>query len=107
MQQGGSSVTEKAKQAAEALKEEVKQAAESGKETLKSTAGTAKDAVEKGKEKVGEASKPMRIAISAPSTPEHKVGPILWPCITAGVTEGLQGPSAQRCDVMLSWQSGR
>ncbi len=73
MQQGGQSVTEKAKQAAEALKEEVKQAAESGKEGLKSTASTAKDAVEKGKEKAGEASKPMRISISAPSTPEHKV----------------------------------
>ena len=73
MQQGGTSIAEKAKQAAEALKAEVKQAAESGKDTLKSTASTAKDAAEKGKEKVGEASRPMRISISAPSTPEHKV----------------------------------
>ena len=82
MQQGSSSVTEKAKQAAEALKEEVKQAAESGKEALKSTVSTAKDAVEKGKEKVGDSSKPMRISISAPSTPEHKVAhpPALHHC---------------------------
>ena len=73
MQQGGTSVTEKAKEAGASLKEEVKQVAERGKEGLKSVAGTAKEVAEKGKEKLGDPSKPMRIAISSPRTPEHKV----------------------------------
>ena len=73
----------------------MKQAAETGKEGLKSVASTAKDTVEKGKEKVGDPSKPMRIAISSPKTPEHKVdGPLaLHHCQCH--REPLQGPSGQ------------
>ena len=87
MQQGGTPVTEKAKEAGKLLKEEVEQVAESGKEGLKSIASSTKDAAGKGKEKIGDPSKPKRIAISSPRTPEHKVaGPL---ALHIGVAEGL------------------